>query len=355
MLGGRIRVRPTLTATPRMAPWPSPRPLVYDDTLRQRIVTNLAASRAAGDRPRRAAPRRSRRGASSTRPRARQRRPAPRTEHGRFDGQDPGRRSRHGRSDERLVSGGASLPVVPSRRGAQPARLAMGTAGRSVSRWRVRHPLPRSASFDEELGVRLEPDSRARDARRLPDPLRLRDHTGRAVGRRSSRATARSAGRCWRRTESASTTCAATTSRRPVDISRGGRRARSMYRLPSGAVWSARPDGGRACAVPVARARRAAAIPSPASSNRCLPGAPLTRTFKARRGGQRSAAAVAESAGRDPSPSSASTICHSTSSTRCTTSWAMRSPRCTSYGLARISVEGDDFDLATIGRVDQPR
>ena len=55
------------------------------------------------------------------------------------------------------------------------------------------------------------------------------------------------------------------------------------------------------------------------------------------------------------SPSSESTTCQATSSTRWTTSWARRSPRLTRNGSLRVGVEQDQLDLAAVGRVDQAR
>ena len=117
------------------------------------------------------------------------------------------------------------------------------------------------------------PERRARDARRLPDPFRLRHHAGRAVGRWSTRADGPIHGRCWRRTESASTSCAETTLR----SSSTSRRAIARSCRYRSAAISSTPRREPCSCSSGGSPSRAATIRSPTSSSRCSPGADAAR------------------------------------------------------------------------------
>ena len=114
---------------------------------------------------------------------------------------------------------------------------------------------------------------------------------------------------------------------------------RPVVQLPLGRDLIHAPTGGRARAVPLAR------VGGSRRRGRRLRAARLRLEV----GGQRP---VWPKPPPRSSPSRSSTTCHATSSTRCTTSWAIRSPRRTANG-GGIGVEQDHLDLAAVGGVDQ--
>ena len=139
------------------------------------------------------------------------------------------------------VSGGAAFLLCRRVVAAQQPLGAVGAARRPTrpGRGRRRRGAPRArrgARRDARRG------HRARAARRLRDPLRLRHHAGRAVGRRARATCARTRTRCAPPTGSACTSCAATTRRGSSPSPRATARScrcplgRDLIHAPTGAV-----------------------------------------------------------------------------------------------------------------------
>ena len=194
--------------------------------------------------------------------------------------------------------------------------------------------------LDEELGVRLEHERRARDARRLPDPFRLRHHAGGAVGRWSTRADGPIHERCWRRIESASTSCAETTRRSSSTYLRAIARS---FRYRSAAISSTRRREPCSCSSGGSPSR-VATTRSPTSSSRCSPGADAADAASAAAMTEAAAAILTVERVDDLPHHLLDALHHELGDAVATVHLIC---------LVRISVEQDDLDLAAIGRVDQ--